>query len=114
MRQARKHAKLTQVQAAKRVGVSQGTLSELEQTATGSSYTPQFALVYGVNSLWLADGTGDMLDPEARALTPADLALLELVHALTPDQRRDLIRNLEDQKRLNEQLLAQLLQRRGT
>lgn len=59
--QARKHAQMTQVQAAKAVGMSQGTYAELEKTGNGSSFTVSLAKAYGVNPEWLATGSGEML-----------------------------------------------------
>jgi phage repressor protein C with HTH and peptisase S24 domain len=54
--QARKKAGLTQKQVAARTGISQGTLSELETDAQGSSYTALLAQVYGVSAIYLAEG----------------------------------------------------------
>lgn len=62
MRAARVHAGLNQQDAAKRIGIQQGSLSELEKTATKSAHTAKAALVYRVNPTWLQDGTGSMLD----------------------------------------------------
>lgn len=62
MRAARVHAGLNQQDAAKRIGIQQGSLSELEKTATKSAHTAKAALVYKVNPTWLQDGTGSMLD----------------------------------------------------
>lgn len=62
---ARKHAKMAQIPAAKAVGMSQGTLAELELDGQGSSYTAQLAAVYGVNPNWLATGKGRMLSDDA-------------------------------------------------
>lgn len=59
--QARKHAKLTQVELAKRVGMSQGTYAELEKNGNGSSYTPAIAEVCGVSTNWLAYNKGEMV-----------------------------------------------------
>lgn len=59
--QARKHAQMTQVQAAKAVGMSQGTYAELEREGKGSSYTVSLAKQFGVNPEWLATGIGEML-----------------------------------------------------
>lgn len=55
---ARKKAKLTQQAAAKKVGMSQGTLAELENEGQGSSYTAALADLYDVDSFWLATGKG--------------------------------------------------------
>jgi transcriptional regulator with XRE-family HTH domain len=56
---ARKKAKLTQIAAAKKIGMSQGTLAELENEGKGSSYTAALAALYGVDSYWLATGKGE-------------------------------------------------------
>ncbi|MFY2610481.1 helix-turn-helix domain-containing protein [Achromobacter ruhlandii] len=59
LRSARKAAKLTQAAAAKKAGMAQPTLSELENDAYPSStFTPRLAHVYGVSARWLADGEG--------------------------------------------------------
>lgn len=61
---AREHAQMTQIQAAKRVGMSQGTLGEAENSGNRSAYTAQLATLYGVNPNWLATGNGRMLDSD--------------------------------------------------
>jgi DNA-binding XRE family transcriptional regulator len=61
MRAARVNAGLSQQDAALQIGIKQGTLSELEKTATKSAHTAKAALVYKVNPTWLQDGTGSML-----------------------------------------------------
>ncbi|WP_454676471.1 S24 family peptidase [Achromobacter marplatensis] len=62
---ARKAAGLTQKQAAIKAGMSQGTLSDLENDGSSSStYTARLAHVYGVNARWLGDGEGE---PQASA-----------------------------------------------
>ncbi|CAB3857194.1 hypothetical protein LMG3410_02090 [Achromobacter aegrifaciens] len=62
---ARKASGLTQKQAAEKAGMSQGTLSDLENDgSTSSTYTARLAHVYGVNARWLADGDGEPIaDP---------------------------------------------------
>jgi transcriptional regulator with XRE-family HTH domain len=70
---ARKRLKLTQKVAAGKVGMSQGTLAELERDGQGSSYTPALAALYEVNSVWLATGKGDRFkapEPLTRTATP--------------------------------------------
>lgn len=64
LKQARKHAGLTQKQLAPKAGMSQSNLSELETVAHQSGKTPQLARACGVNGVWLATGEGGMLDPE--------------------------------------------------
>jgi transcriptional regulator with XRE-family HTH domain len=61
MRAARTHSGLSQQDAAKRIGIKQGSLSELEKTATKSAHTAKAASVYKVSARWLQDGTGSML-----------------------------------------------------
>lgn len=60
LKQARKYAKLSQDALAKRVGISQGTMSELERYYSSSSYTVQMAKECGVSAVWLATGEGEM------------------------------------------------------
>lgn len=61
LRAAVKHAKLTQKGLASKVGVAQGSISELMSIGHGSAYTVQFAAACGVNAHWLATGEGEML-----------------------------------------------------
>lgn len=56
--EARKAAKLTQSQLAKKVGMSQSALAEAEKTGQGSQYLAQLAQAMGVNPVWLATGKG--------------------------------------------------------
>lgn len=58
LKQAREAAGLSQVDAAKAIGVAQGTIGELEKIGLGSAYTTQFAALYRVSPQWLADGKG--------------------------------------------------------
>lgn len=67
---ARKHAKLTQVELAKRVGIDQTSVSDLERgKSQSSSYNARIAVACGVNPLWLEDGIGEMV---ASISTPND------------------------------------------
>lgn len=85
LRAARKHAKLTQVQLAKAVGMSQGSLSEAELSAAGSSFTPQLATACGVNAHWLATGEGQMLGSSAS----------NIHYSTTPEERPPLVHSLQ-------------------
>jgi len=59
LKAARKAAKLTQAVAAKKAGMSQPALSELESGQYPSStFTAQLAHTYGVSARWLAEGRG--------------------------------------------------------
>ena len=64
---ARKRAGLSQAQLAKLVGVAQGTISEAETVALGSSKTPAMADALGVSAVWLSSGTGEMFAGVAKA-----------------------------------------------
>jgi SOS-response transcriptional repressor LexA len=71
IKQARKLAKLTQEQLAKAVGISQGSLSEMENEGLSSTYTVQIAHVCGVNAKWLATGVGGVA-LEEQNVTPVN------------------------------------------
>ena len=63
---ARKHARLTQVELAKKVGIDQASISDLERGRSGrSSYNASIAKACGVSALWLEKGSGEMLDSGA-------------------------------------------------
>lgn len=57
---ARTAAGLSQPQVCKELRISQGTLSEAERTAGGSSHAVRFAALYRVRPEWLANGKGPM------------------------------------------------------
>ena len=61
IKEARKHAGLTQVQLAKKVGIGQSTIAELERSGNGSSYVSTMAVTMRVSPQWLEKGTGEML-----------------------------------------------------
>jgi len=56
--EARERAGLTQERAAKLAGMSQGTLAEAEVSGKRSGYTPQLAVIYSVDPVWLSTGKG--------------------------------------------------------
>lgn len=65
LKDSRKNAKLSQSEVARRVGMSQSLLSELENDEYPTSgFTIQLAALYRVNPLWLADGVG-LRDPSS-------------------------------------------------
>lgn len=81
LKQCRKDSGLSQAAVAKRVGMSQANLSDLENGKfPSSSYTPRLAKLYGVNALWLADGIGPIQasaairDGDKASLTQAELS----------------------------------------
>jgi transcriptional regulator with XRE-family HTH domain len=67
LKQARKHASLTQIELSKKTGVPQSTISTAEREGYVSGETPVYARACGVNGLWLGTGEGDMLAGAADA-----------------------------------------------
>ena len=61
LRAARKYAKMTQIAASKASGIPQSTISTSERESHGSSETPVYARLYGVDAHWLATGEGTMI-----------------------------------------------------
>lgn len=76
MKQARKHAGLTQKDLAAAVGVSQPVISQLESGENLQSvHLLKIAHACRVNPAWLAEGVGEMLDAQAStppAVDPAE------------------------------------------
>lgn len=61
LKQARKHAGLTQAELAERAGIKQASVSEIERGLTRTSgYMVKLAQVCGVDPIWLSEGTGAM------------------------------------------------------
>lgn len=73
LKQARKHAKLTQVALFEKTGIPQSTISTAEREGQGSRETAVYADACGVNALWLASGKGGMLDGVAGQKTSAEI-----------------------------------------
>ena len=75
LRAARKHANLTQVKLSELTGIAQSTISTAEREGHGSSDTPVYAKVCGVDARWLATGLGSMLptpeEPGGLSISPA-------------------------------------------
>lgn len=68
LRQAREQAGLSQSELARRVGIKQPTVSDLEQDKSKDSrYTVQLAKATGANATWLATGRGEMATREPLA-----------------------------------------------
>ena len=66
LKAARKHAGLTQGELAKRAGLTQTSVSDLERgKSKATAFTAQIAKVCGVDPIWLAQGRGHMLSPNS-------------------------------------------------
>lgn len=75
MKQARKHAGLTQKDLAAAVGVSQPVISQLESGENLQSvHLLKIAHACRVNPAWLAEGVGEMVDAQAGTPPAADPA----------------------------------------
>ncbi|KRW62357.1 LexA family transcriptional regulator [Pseudomonas sp. TTU2014-080ASC] len=61
LKAARKHAKLTQGELAKKVGITQTSISDLEtEKSASSSFNASIAMHCGVSAIWLETGIGEM------------------------------------------------------
>lgn len=89
---AREAAGYKQDEAARLVGMSQGTLGEAESQGKWSGYTPQLAALYRVDPIWLATGKGDMNSNTSQYHEiQGKVPLISWVHA---GQWTDLVDNL--------------------
>lgn len=71
VKQARKAAKLTQVELAARSNLKQSTISDLEVgKSQGTTYLASLAAALGVSPLWLETGKGAMQPSAAQAVAP--------------------------------------------
>lgn len=123
---ARKLARLTQAGLAAKIdhACTQENISKLERgNATGSEFTTLFARACGVSHIWLATGEGQMapaaktgkIDGAAVAeklISPKDAAILDLFHGLTEAQQKEFFRELEEKKRQNDTVIAELTHKR--
>ncbi|WP_122583217.1 LexA family protein [Pseudomonas viridiflava] len=74
LKQARKHAQLTQAELAERAGIKQASVSEIERGLTRTSgYLVKFATICQVDPVWLSEGTGSM----SRSAEPSNVADVE-------------------------------------
>ncbi|NNA76728.1 helix-turn-helix transcriptional regulator [Pseudomonas lactis] len=65
LKQARKHARITQADLAARAGIKQASISEIERGLTRTSgHIVKLATVCGVDPAWLSEGIGQMLGAE--------------------------------------------------
>lgn len=62
LKQARKHAQITQAQLAERAGIAQASISEIERGLSKTSgHLVKLATICGVSPVWLSEGIGEML-----------------------------------------------------
>jgi len=108
-----------------RCGVEIGTISAIEnRDSDRSKYFGDIAKAFGLTIEQLSDiGTdwlsgpsvsGKDISQPAAALTPRQQALLGLFEGLTDSQKDALIRELQEKKQQNDELLTELLKRKAT
>jgi transcriptional regulator with XRE-family HTH domain len=103
VKQVRLERGMRQGELARRVGISQATLSQLESNGSHSTaYVAKLAAVLGVSALWLSDGKGDrqngLLTVEEASQSakqhklppPAILKLAETLARLPPEKLKAL------------------------
>jgi transcriptional regulator with XRE-family HTH domain len=103
---ARTHAKLSQPQLARAVGMAQSTIGELEYIGTGSSKTAQIAQACGVNPQWLAEGVGPMFEGPS-SLSPELLDLALKVEAMPTRQRDWLMMTLREAVKIAHEMVTE-------
>lgn len=76
LRKARKAAKLTQAELSRKVGISQPTLSDIENgNIAATTVVVELARATGVSSSWLAEERGEMYEPtQSSAVVYGDAA----------------------------------------
>ena len=75
LKEARKAAKMTQAALAKKVGIGQSTIAELEKTGNGSSHVPAMAAALNCSALWLATGQGQMTSEIDKNVKPVEMGM---------------------------------------
>lgn len=95
LKDARRQAKLTQPIVAKRVGMSQSLLSELENDQYPTSgFTTKLAHLYKVNARWLAEGLGPREVSAAEALGDDEVMRLWTLYNRADEATKGLVQYL--------------------
>lgn len=108
-------------------GVEIGTISAIEnRDSDRSKYFGAIAKAFGLTIEQLSDietdwlstpsdsDSGESINQQPDALTPRQQALLGLFEGLTDSQKDALIRELQEKKQQNDELLTELLKRKAT
>lgn len=84
LKEARREAGLTQIQLGKRVGMSQASISDLENgESAGTTNIATLAAVLGVSPLWLQEGRGPKRpEPGKPAYTGNELSSTDLAELI--------------------------------
>lgn len=117
IKRLREAQKLTQEQLAAKAGgkVTQGIVAALEKRDSETSkHAARIAVALGVSLDALLTGDTNPAEGQPKSeLNPRQQALLGLFDGLTQRQQEDLIRELQEKKQQNEELLTELLKRRA-
>lgn len=96
LKNCRKESGYTQSEVCSRIGIKQGTLSELENDKyPTSAYVPHLAKLYGVEAMWLATGRGSKSSQPAKAQGETITKIVSLVEKLTREQQAALLHFLQ-------------------
>ena len=102
LRDARKKSKLTQKEVAKRVGMSQPLLSELENNEYPTSgFTAQLAHLYKVSARWLAEGKGPRDIPSSELVDDPKVAEVWNAYSQLDDATKSMVDLLLNMDGLN-------------
>lgn len=117
--QAREAKGIDKSELARRVGVKPPTVTDWESgeiKRIDADNMLNVCLELDINPLWLMRGRGPMHEgssaPDHHVLTPKQQSVLGFLDGLTDAQQDEVIRELQEKKQLNEELLTQLLARR--
>ena len=116
IKRLRKAQGLSQDQLAAKAGggITQGIIAALEKRDSETSkHAARIAAALEVSVDALLTGEGPPTEKPVATLNPKQQALLGLFDGLTQRQQEDLIRELQEKKQQNEELLTELLKRRA-
>jgi transcriptional regulator with XRE-family HTH domain len=113
---ARTRAKKTQMEVCGKLKISQGTLSELENSANGSSRTVEFAQLYGCSARWLATGDGSPAPTTAQddgtiEIAETDWAMLQALREMSDEDRQDLLKVAQERAEKFKRLAQEAIRR---
>ena len=120
LRATRKAKQMTQATLAQKAGLSQGTIGNIESGIRGYGESLlDIARALGVSAAYLRMETDEQHEEPASNdssvpgdLTARQVALLQLFEGLTSKQQDEVIRNLENTKQANTELIEELAQKR--
>jgi transcriptional regulator with XRE-family HTH domain len=110
LRSTRKNNNFNQAELAKKSGVSQQLISQIENEkikSTNDIFSLSDAL--NVNAKWLATGVGDMnTGATNKGDTKEEMQFLNLLRSVTADQRKEMMQSLKSTHLSNERIIKEL------